>query len=158
MNKINSHPKEFGRELSSPDPPLLTLGECPHRGDSSPPPPPPKKKKKKKNSNVFICPVNFQKYWNKTAVIIQTNFSHYINIWLVKIYKFVKNINIWQSAKCITHTEEHTQSSKCVKFQDSYFENHPRNAKMSQSNFVSLCGYFMSCDTPWISRLCELST
>ena len=25
--------------------------------------------------------------------------------------------------------------SKCVKFQDSYFENHPSNAKMSQSNF-----------------------
>ena len=29
---------------------------------------------------------------------------------------------------------------------------------MSQSNFVSLCGYFMSCDTPWLSRLCEFST
>ena len=42
MNKINSHPKEFGREPSSRDPPLLILGECPHRGDSSPPPPPKK--------------------------------------------------------------------------------------------------------------------
>ena len=39
INKINSHPKEFGREPSFPDPPLLILGECPHRGDSSPPPP-----------------------------------------------------------------------------------------------------------------------
>ena len=29
---------------------------------------------------------------------------------------------------------------------------------MSQSNFVSLCGYFMSCDTTWLSRLCEFST
>ena len=29
MNKINSHPKEFGREPSSPDRPLLILGECP---------------------------------------------------------------------------------------------------------------------------------
>ena len=29
---------------------------------------------------------------------------------------------------------------------------------MSQSNFVSLCGYVMICDTPWLSRLCELST
>ena len=29
---------------------------------------------------------------------------------------------------------------------------------MSQSNFVSLCGYFISCDAPWLSRLCELST
>ena len=29
---------------------------------------------------------------------------------------------------------------------------------MSQSNFVSLCGYFMGCDTPWLSRLCKLST
>ena len=34
-------------------------------------------------------------------------------------------MNIWQSAKRTTHTEEHTQRSKCVKFQDSYFENHP---------------------------------
>ena len=42
MNKINSHAKEFGREPSSPDPPPLILGECPHRGDSSPPPPPQK--------------------------------------------------------------------------------------------------------------------
>ena len=153
MNKINSHPKEFGREPSSPDPPLLIPGECPHRGDSSPPPP-----QKTPSCSSHQCPVNFQKYWNKTSVIIQTSISHYINIWLVKISKFVKNRNIWQSAKRITHTEEHTQRSKCVKFQDSYFENHPRNAKMPQSNFVSLCGYLMSCDTPWLSRLCELFT
>ena len=75
------------------------------------------------------CPVNFQKYWNKTSVVIQTSFSHYINIWLVKIEKFVKNRNIWQSAKRITHTEEHTQRSKCVKFQDSYFENQPQECQ-----------------------------
>ena len=31
---------------------------------------------------------------------------------------FVKNRNIWQSSKRITPTEEHTQRSKCVKFQD----------------------------------------
>ena len=29
---------------------------------------------------------------------------------------------------------------------------------MSQSNFVSLCGYFMSCVASWLSRLCELCT
>ena len=34
-----------------------------------------------------------------------------------------------QSAKRVTHTEEHTQRSKCVKFQGSYFENHPRHCQ-----------------------------
>ena len=29
---------------------------------------------------------------------------------------------------------------------------------MSQSNFVSLCRYFMSCDAPWLLRLYELFT
>ena len=54
-----------------------TLGECPHRGDSSPSPTP-------KNSKVFISLMPC-KFWNKTSVIIQTSFSHHINILFVKI-------------------------------------------------------------------------
>ena len=65
----------------------------------------------------------------------------YINIWLVKIQKFVKNRNIWQSAKRATHIEEHTQRSKCVgpnvsNFETLTFEITPGMPKMSQSNFV----------------------
>ena len=54
MNKINSHRKEFGREPSSPDPPLLILGECPHRGDTSSPPPHPHPTKKKRIQGVHL--------------------------------------------------------------------------------------------------------
>ena len=52
------------REPSPPDPPLLILGECPHRGDSSPPPP-------QKNSNVFISlmPCKFSN-------MLEQNFSY----------------------------------------------------------------------------------
>ena len=60
-----------------------------------------------------------QNIW--TSVIKQTSFSHYKTIWLAKILKLVKNINIWQSAKGITHTEENSERSKCVRFQDSKF-------------------------------------
>ena len=152
MKKIDSHPKEFERALiprpSTPHsrwvPPSWGLITA-----TSP-----------KNSKVFISlmPCTFSK-------ILEQNFSYYtdkllsLHWFLINEHlKVVKNSNIWQSAKRITHTEEHTQRSKCVKFPDSYFENHHRNAKMSQSKFVSLCGYFMSCDTLWLSRLCELST
>ena len=36
-------------------------------------------------------------------------------------------------------------------FETLTFEITPGMPKMSQSNFASLCGYFMSCDTPWLS-------
>ena len=47
---------------------------------------------------------------------------------------------------------------KVSNFKTLTFKITPRMPKMSQSNFVSLCGYFMSCNTPWLSSLCELST
>ena len=34
----------------------------------------------------------------------------------------------------------------------------PGMPKMSQSNFVSLSGYLMSCNAPWLSNMCGLST
>ena len=86
MKKINSHPIEFRREPSSPNPPLLNLGECPHRGGSSPPPSP----KKLPRCSSHYCPVNFQKYWNKTSVVIQTSFSHHI------FYLISQNLKVCQ--------------------------------------------------------------
>ena len=80
-------------------------------------------------SQKTLMPCKFSKRLEQNSVIVQTSFSHYINIRLVK--------RIFDNQQ--THTEQHTQRYNCVKLLDSNFKNHPRNAEDFTIEFWFMC-------------------
>ena len=128
------------RVVHNPIPRPSALGECPHRGDSSQPPP------AKKLQGVHLineCPVNFQNIGTKLQLLYRQASLITLTIYKSK-FKSVSKIEIFDSQQNASLTPRKILKGPNVSnFKTLWnFENQPRNAKMSQSNFVSLCGYF----------------